>query len=227
LELLHNTFWLVALEGAMLAINVSEPPTVRVRDVLFRVTPVTATEEPIVTEQVAVLPPLAVVTVTFALPAARPVTKPLCDTDTTAELVLLQVTFWLVALEGAMLAINVSEPPTARVRVVLFRDTPVTGTVLPLTPLSQDAKDKPSTAIKAIHSFAIAKLTILVFEFFIKSPLLLNSYKIKKQESLSCNASQAYPIAATWRLGKPCNSFSEYKYSKSEYKGEFEKVSSI
>jgi hypothetical protein len=60
LLLLHDTFLLVALEGATVAVNVSELPTVRLVDVLLSVTPVTATltEAGVtVTAQVAVLLP--------------------------------------------------------------------------------------------------------------------------------------------------------------------------
>jgi hypothetical protein len=72
LLLLHDTLWLVALEGEMLANNVSVPPTERLVVDLFSVTPVTGTELALtVTAQVAVLPP-AVVTVMVALPAEIP-----------------------------------------------------------------------------------------------------------------------------------------------------------
>jgi hypothetical protein len=101
-------------------------------DVLFKDTPVTATltvAGVTVTEQVAVLLPSAVVTVMTALPADMAVTVPF-DTVATEVLPLLHVTFLFVTLEGATVAVKVSEQPTVRDSVVLLRDTPVTATVL-------------------------------------------------------------------------------------------------
>jgi hypothetical protein len=131
--LLHDTFLFEALDGATVALNVSELPTVIVVDDLLSVTPVTTmglTLPPVtVTEQVAVLLPSAVVTVITALPADTALTVPF-DTVATDVLPLLHVTLLFVALEGAMVAVNVSELPTVRESVLLFRDTPVTATVL-------------------------------------------------------------------------------------------------
>jgi hypothetical protein len=77
LLLLHVTFLFVALAGATVAVNVSELPTVIVVEVLFRVTPVTATlGATTLTVQFAVLLPSAVVTVITALPADRADTNP-------------------------------------------------------------------------------------------------------------------------------------------------------
>jgi hypothetical protein len=178
--LLHNTFLFVASEGSTLANNISELPTTRVVVVLFKMTPVTGMLPPppgvTVMAQDAVKPPSTVVTVTVSVPAARPVTNPFSDTDTTAEFVLLHSTSLLVALAGAILANNVSVPPMARVADVLFSDTPVTATLPLLVPLSQDAKEKPIIATSAI----IPK-TLNVF--FIKTPFLLNRYNINKQVS--------------------------------------------
>jgi len=61
-----------------------------------------------------------------ALPAAMAFIVPL-DTVATAVLLLLHVTFWLVALDGATVANKVSEPPKIMVVDVLFKATPVTG----------------------------------------------------------------------------------------------------
>jgi hypothetical protein len=95
--LLHVTFLLVALAGKTVAVNVSEPPTVRLVPVLFKVTPVTATVPPpplvTVMAQVAVLLPSAVVTVIVALPVAMPVTTPFDDTVAMLAALLLHVTF--------------------------------------------------------------------------------------------------------------------------------------
>jgi hypothetical protein len=139
LLLLHETFLFVALEGATVAVNVSELPTVMLVDVLFRDTPVTATEFVVtVTAQLAVLLPSSVVTVMVALPTVTAVIVP-PDTVATAMLLLLHVTFLLVALSGVMVEVNVSEFPTVMLVDVLFRDTPVTATVEPVTVKAQAA----------------------------------------------------------------------------------------
>jgi len=105
LLLLHVTFWFVAVEGAMVAIRSSASPTVRFVDVLFSVTPVTATEVvTTLTVQLAVLPPSTVLTVMVAVPAATAVTAPPADTVATELLLLLHVTFLFAALVGSILA---------------------------------------------------------------------------------------------------------------------------
>jgi hypothetical protein len=73
LLLLHVTALFVALEGATVVANVSVFPTIRLADVLFKVTPVTETGKTVI-EQTAVLSPSTVVTVMTALPIAMPVT---------------------------------------------------------------------------------------------------------------------------------------------------------
>jgi hypothetical protein len=130
--LLHVTVLFVALEGATVAVNVSVLPTARLVDVLFNVTPVTATGVT-VTMQVAVILPSAVLTVIVALPAAMAVTNPLDETVATEVELLLHVTDLLVALEGATVALNVSVPPMVRLVDDLFRVTPVTATVAAVT----------------------------------------------------------------------------------------------
>jgi hypothetical protein len=86
------------------------------------------TNEPTVTEQVAVLLPSAVVTVIMALPKVLAVTTPVSETVATAVLLLLHDTDLFVALEGATVAVNVSMTPNSRASVFLFKDTPVTDT---------------------------------------------------------------------------------------------------
>ena len=125
--LLQVTFLFVALDGVMVAVNVSVAPTNRLVEVLLRLTPVTGTVT--VTAQVAVLLPSAVVTVIVAVPDATAVTFPEVETVATLVLLLLQVTFLFVALLGATVAVSVSVAFGANVSVVLFRLTPVTGTV--------------------------------------------------------------------------------------------------
>ena len=98
---------------------------------MSRVTSVTLTVlEVTVTEHVAVFDPSAVVTVIVAEPALTAVTFPLLSTVAVPELEELQLTDLLVALEGAIVAVRVSEPPSTRLSVVLLRLTPVTATVV-------------------------------------------------------------------------------------------------
>jgi hypothetical protein len=157
LPLLHVTFLFVALEGVMVAVNVSELPTVSEVDVLFRDTPVTATVLlPLVTltEQVAVLLPSKVVTVIVAFPAETALTVP-PDTLATALLLLLHDTFLFVALEGETVALRVSLPPTVSERLDLLRLTPVTATVLlpPVTVTEQVAVLLPSVVVTVMVAF--------------------------------------------------------------------------
>ena len=77
----------------------------------------------------AVLLPSAVVTVIFAVPAALAVTVPL-DTVATDVFDEDHVTFLFVAFEGEIVAVNVVVLPTSKVALVLFKDTPVTATVV-------------------------------------------------------------------------------------------------
>jgi hypothetical protein len=151
LLLFHVTFLLVALEGATVAIKVSEAPSIMVVDVLFKDTPVTATGAALtVTAQVAVLFPSSVVTVIVALPADTPETMPLNDTEATVLLLLLHITFLLVALEGSIVATKVSDPPTVRLVMVLLSVTPVTATGAALTVTAQVAVLLPSSVITVI-----------------------------------------------------------------------------
>ena len=131
LPLLHVTFLFVALEGATVAVRVSVLPMLRLVFVLFKVTPVTATLLT-VTVQVAVLLPSSVVTVIVAVPAATAVTTP-PDTVATDVLLLIQLTVLFAALEGATAAVRVSVLPTKILADVLFRDTPLTATLLTVT----------------------------------------------------------------------------------------------
>jgi hypothetical protein len=137
--LLHVTALFVALAGATVAVKVSVPPTIMLVDVLFKVTPVTETGALTVTAQVAVKPPSAVVTVMLALPVDTPVTKPLDETVATAGALLLHVTLRLVALEGSIIAANVSVPLMSSISVFLFNDTPAHGTFTALTVTAQVA----------------------------------------------------------------------------------------
>jgi hypothetical protein len=113
---------------------------------LFIVTPVTATGLT-VTVQAAVLPPSPVVTVIAADPTLTAVTIPACDTVATVSLPLLHVTFWFVALGGAIVAVRVSVPPTRMAVDVLFKVIPVTEIVMGLTDTVQAAILLPSSVL--------------------------------------------------------------------------------
>jgi hypothetical protein len=133
LLLLHDTFLFVALEGETVALNVWLPPTVKDRLVVLRLTPVTATVllPPVtLTAQVAVLLPSVVVTVMVALPAAIPITAPFDDTEATLGALLLHNTTLFAASAGVTVAVKVSEAPTARDSVLLFKLTSVTETAV-------------------------------------------------------------------------------------------------
>ena len=85
-----------------------------------------------VTEQVAVLFPSAVETVTVADPAFTAVTLPLSSTVATSVADDFQLTDLLLAFSGLTVAVSVSEVPSTRLRAVLLSETPVTATVVGL-----------------------------------------------------------------------------------------------
>jgi hypothetical protein len=155
LLLLHVTFLFVALAGATVAVSVSVLPTVMLVVVLFKVMPVTGTLAAVtVTVQVAVLLPSAVVTVMVALPADTAVTTPLNDTIATALLLLLHDTFLLVAFAGLTVAINVSVPPTVKLKEVLLKVTLVTETGVTVT--AQTAVLFPSAVVTVMFALPTA-----------------------------------------------------------------------
>ena len=96
-----------------------------------------------VTEQVAVFPPSAVVTVTVVLPSFRAFTSPLL-TDATLAFVLVQVTAPFVAVAGSTVATRFALSPSVRARDVLSSRIPVTATVL-----SQPAKADSARIVAA------------------------------------------------------------------------------
>jgi hypothetical protein len=99
------------------------------------------------TEHVAVLLPSTVVTVMIALPGDTAVTKPFDDTVATDEALVLHVTFLLVALVGATVAIKVSVLLKPRSSVFLFKDTLVTFTTVEMTVTEQVAVLLPSAVV--------------------------------------------------------------------------------
>ena len=159
LELVHVTFLFVASLGVIVAVNVCVDPFVKDMLVMFRLTPVTGTVT--VTAQVAVLLPSAVLTVMVAEPPATAVTLPLASTVATEVLELVQVTFLFVASLGVIVAIRVSVEPFAKDRLVLFRLTPVTGTV---TVTAQVAVLLPSAVFTVMVAEPPANAVTLPFE---------------------------------------------------------------
>jgi hypothetical protein len=115
-----------AVAGAIVAKRVSEAPVRIVVLLLLRLTPETGVVT--VTVQVAMKPPSLVFTVIVALPFAMAFTAPPEETVATVFLLLVQLRPWFVAPEGAIAATRVSAPPTARLKLLFLRLTPVTAT---------------------------------------------------------------------------------------------------
>lgn len=123
----HVTDLSVALDGVTVAVSVWVSPTVIDKDVIFILTPVTATvAADTVIEHVAVLLPSLVVTVMVAVPALFAETTP--DEETVATEVLLEdhVTDLSVALDGVTVADRVCVSPSVIDKDVLSKLTPVT-----------------------------------------------------------------------------------------------------
>ena len=110
LLLFQVTFLLEALAGRTLAFSFSVLPGSIEAVVLSSVTPVTGMAI-VVMAQVAVWLPSSVVTVMVVLPPDRAVTVPLA-TVAAVGLLLVHVTFLLVALVGCTVAVRVSVLPT-------------------------------------------------------------------------------------------------------------------
>ena len=124
----------VALEGNTEATKVWVSPVVIVKEVVFRLTPVTATVAALTfTEQVAFFAPSFVVTVIVALPATLAVITPVEETVATEVLFDVHVTDLSVALDGVIVAVSVSVSPTTIDKEVLSKLTPVTEMVFSLT----------------------------------------------------------------------------------------------
>ena len=127
----HVTDLSVALDGVTVAVNVWVSPSVIVKVVLLRLTPVTGmTFALTVTAQDAVLPPSIVLTVIVALPADLAMTTPVEDTSTTEELLDDHVTDLSVASFGDTVAVRVWVSPSVIVKLVSSRLTPVTVIIL-------------------------------------------------------------------------------------------------
>jgi len=144
LLLLQLTVLLLAFAGATVGVSCCVAFMKRLAAVGFSVTPVTATGMAVMT-QVAVLAPSCVVAVIVAVPAVIAVTNPLVLTVATALLLLLQVIAWLLALAGAMLAVNCCVVFIGMVADAGVTVTPVTG--IELTVILQVAVLFPSWVV--------------------------------------------------------------------------------
>ena len=167
----HFTDLSVASSGDTEALITTVSPSVSSRLFLSTVTPVTLIVlEVTVTEQVAVLEPSTVVTVIVAEPAFTAVTLPLLSTEAVEASEDFQLTVLLVALEGATVAVRVSEPPSTRLRLVLLRVTPVTatvvGTVWPLPPGVSGSSGPQDIIVMGNNAAAKAAIAVLS-SFFI------------------------------------------------------------
>jgi hypothetical protein len=175
LSLLHDTFWLVAVEGTIDTERVSILPTTMLVEVLLMDTPVRAIEVSLtVTAQVAVIFPSSVVTEMMAFPSASPVITPFDDTEAMELSLLLQFTFLFVALWGATVAERVSVPPTRRLVDALFIVMPVTE--MGETVIEQAAVFFPSAVVTVITAFPTdtAETTPLEDTLAIAGALLLH-----------------------------------------------------
>ena len=95
-----------------------------------------------------------------ASPAFTPMTLPLA-TVATASLLDFQVTFWLVAFSGVMVAVRVSLSPTKMLVAVLLSFTPVTLTSLSLTVTLHVAVLPPSSVVTVmVASPAFTPMTL-------------------------------------------------------------------
>ena len=96
-----------------------------------------------------------------ASPAFTPVTLPAASTVAMAVSLDFQVTFWLVAFSGVMVAVRVSLSPTKMLVAVLLSFTPVTLTSLSLTVTLHVAVLPPSSVVTVmVASPAFTPMTL-------------------------------------------------------------------
>src|SRR4051812_45342482 len=98
-------------------------------------------------DDVSVLPPSCVVTVMVALPPPTAVTSPDELTVATDALLVLHVTFLLVAFDGATVAVSCCVALTFSVADVGDTVTPVTATLVVVTVIALVAVLPPSTVV--------------------------------------------------------------------------------
>ena len=113
---------------------------------------------------VAVLLPSTVLTVIVVVPTATAVTVPLL-TVATLVLLLVQVTFLFVAFAGATVASNVNVELSDKSLDVLFKETPVTATVVTVT------VHVPTTGW-SFSSYPVAVIVVVPAETPVTKPVL-------------------------------------------------------
>ena len=124
----------VALAGVTVAVSVSVSPSVKVIEVLFRLTPATPiTFAFTVTEHIADIPLSSDVTVMVAEPSATAVTRPFSSTVATAGAEVFQVTVLTDAFDGVMVGVSFCVSPSVNVSVPGM-DMNSTATYLPFLP---------------------------------------------------------------------------------------------
>jgi hypothetical protein len=147
------------------------PPYASVNVEALKETPVTATlAAETVTAQVAVLAPSAVVTVIVLAPTATGKITPELFTVAIAVLLLVHVTFVLVALLGVIVAVKEPEaPPTAKFMVEALKETLDTETV----------DDPPLEGLDngLLHARTTKEMTSRNRILFISSLFIFLSYK--------------------------------------------------
>ena len=141
-ELLQLTLGSVAFDGVTAATSLPVSPSVRVRLVLSRATPVTdILADLTAAEQDAVFPPSAVMTLIVVTPSFNAFTSPLF-TEATVASVLVQVTAPFVASAGSTVAMRITLSPSVSAIEFLSSLTPVTAMLL-LQPEASDRSRKP------------------------------------------------------------------------------------
>ena len=198
LLLLHFTVLSpVAFDGAIVDVNISLSPSVKLVVLLLRPIPVMAISFCFtVTVQLALFPLLLVAVIT-AVPAFFAVTFPLLSTAATSALLLLHFTVLSpVAFDGVIVAVNVSLSPSVKLVVLLLRLIPVmaisfcfTVTVQPAVfPLLLVAV---ITAVPAFFAVTFpllstaATASLLLLHFTVLSPVAFDGVIVAVNVSLS------------------------------------------
>ena len=103
-----------------------------------------------VTVQDAVLPPLSLIAVITAVPAATATILPLGSTLATELLSETQEEVLIVAFDGEYVTVSVRSAPAAMVSAVLFNEMELTGLVSALTSTVQTAETAPPAPVTVI-----------------------------------------------------------------------------
>lgn len=167
LVLVHVTVFVLASDGATVAVSCLELPFIRERLVDDSVTPVTGTRT--VTLHSALWPPLDVAVI-VAVPAAFAVTRPEVDTDAIAAFDDDHVTLLSLAVDGATVAVSCCVLPLIIVAVVGETVIPDVGVV---TTTVHDAVFAPSAVVAVIVAVPLAFAVTRPDEFTVATLVLL------------------------------------------------------